>query len=93
MLRWGFKLKGSNRNTGFLVFVILLGAISGSLIGNLLGANVNGLQFLKNVYTIGTAKPLLLDLGVFSLSFGINFNINLMSIIGIIVAIILCRKF
>jgi hypothetical protein len=85
-------LRGSEKSIGFLIFVILLGAICGSLIGDLLGANINVLKFLRNIYTIGTSKPLTLDLKVLSLSFGINFNINLMSILGIILAIILYRK-
>lgn len=86
-------MRGSNKSSGLLVFVILLGSICGSLLGDMLGANIKALQFLKNVYSIGTAKPLTLDLRVLSLSFGINFNVNLMSILGIIVAIILYRKF
>lgn len=85
-------MRGSEKSIGFLIFVILLGAICGSLIGDLLGANINALKFLRNIYTIGTSKPLTLDLKVLSLSFGINFNINLMSILGIILAIILYRK-
>jgi hypothetical protein len=88
----GIRLKGTVRSTGILIFVILLGAICGSLIGDLLGANVKGLQFLKHGYSIGTSKPLTLDLKVLSLSFGINFNVNLMSILGIIMAIISYRK-
>jgi hypothetical protein len=85
-------LRGSEKSTGFWIFVIILGAIGGSLIGDLLGANIKALQFLKNIYSVGTAKPWTLDLKVLSLSFGINFNINLMSILGIILAIILYRK-
>jgi hypothetical protein len=86
------KLRGSEKSIGFLIFIILLGAICGSLLGDMLGTNIKALQFLKVIYSIGTNKPLALDLKVLSLSFGINFNINLMSIIGIILAIILHRK-
>lgn len=85
-------VRSTNKSTGFLIFIILLGGISGSLIGDLLGSSIKALQFLKNVYRIGTASPITLDLKVVSLSFGLNFNINLMAIIGIIVAIILYRK-
>lgn len=85
-------MKGSGKSTGFLIFVILLGAIFGSLIGDLLGTNIKALQFLKNVYSIGTSNPLTLNLKVLSLSFGINFNINLMSIFGIVLAIISYRR-
>jgi hypothetical protein len=90
--RWGYILRGSEKSTGFLIFIILLGAICGSLIGDLLGANIKALDFLKSIYSIGTSKPLTLDLKVLSLSFGINFNVNIMSILGIILAIILYRK-
>jgi len=86
-------LKGSNKSSAFFIFIVLLGSICGSLIGDLIGSNIKVLSFLKSVYFIGMNKPLVLDLKVISLSFAINFNINLMSIIGIIVAIILYRKF
>ncbi len=85
-------MRGSEKSTGFLIFVIFLGAICGSLVGDLLGVNIKALQFLKNIYAVGTPKPLTLDLKVLSLSFGINFNINLMSILGVIMAILLYRK-
>ncbi|MCM0648966.1 DUF4321 domain-containing protein [Clostridium swellfunianum] len=85
-------MRGSEKSNGFLIFVVLLGAIGGTLLGDVLGANVKALNFLRNAYSVGTAKPLTLDLKVLSLSFGINFSISLMSIIGIIVAIILYRK-
>jgi hypothetical protein len=72
---------------------MLIGAISGSLIGELLGENINALRFLKNTYTIGMSTPMLIDLKVLSVTFGLNFNVNIMSIIGIVLAIILYRKY
>jgi hypothetical protein len=72
---------------------MLIGAISGSLIGELLGQNINALSFLKNTYTIGMGTPMLIDLKVLSVTFGLNFNVNIMSIIGIVLAIILYRKY
>lgn len=85
-------MKGSSKSTGFLIFIIFLGAVFGSLIGDTLGSNIKSLGFLKNVYSIGTSKPLSLNLKVLSLSLGINFNVNLMTIFGIILAIILYRR-
>lgn len=85
-------MRSANKSTGFLIFVLLLGGIAGSLIGDFLGSNIRMLQFLRNVYKIGTSNPITLDLKVVSLSFGLNFNINLMAIIGLIVAIIFYRK-
>lgn len=85
-------MRGLDKSKGFFVFLILLGAISGSFIGDLIGTRIQALSFLKNMYSIGTLEPLSLNLKVLTISFGINFNVNLMSIFGIILAIILYRK-
>jgi hypothetical protein len=85
-------MRGSEKSKSFIFFIIILGAICGSLIGDLLGSNIKYLSVLKNGYNIGTKNPLVLDLKILSISFGINFSISLMTIIGIILAIILYRK-
>ncbi|MGH4118810.1 DUF4321 domain-containing protein [Clostridium sp.] len=86
-------MKSSEKKNSYFVFFMLIGAISGSLIGELLGQNINALAFLKNTYTIGMSTPMLIDLKVLSVTFGLNFNVNIMSIIGIVLAIILYRKY
>jgi len=86
-------LKSAEKKNSYFVFFILIGAISGSLIGELLGNNIGALNFLKSTYTIGMASPMLIDLKVLAITIGINFNINIMSIIGIVLAIILYRKY
>ncbi|MCB2292513.1 DUF4321 domain-containing protein [Clostridium algoriphilum] len=86
-------MKSAEKKSSYFIFFILLGAISGSFIGELLGDNMNALEFLKSTYTIGMSNPMLIDLKVLSITFGINFNINIMSIIGIILSIILYRKY
>ena len=86
-------MKSSEKKNSYFIFFMLLGAISGSLIGELLGQNINALGFLKNTYTIGMGTPMLIDLKVLSVTFGLNFNVNIMSIIGIVLAIILYRKY
>lgn len=85
-------MRGSEKSRGFLFFIILIGAICGSLIGDMLGSNIKYLSPLKSAYSIGTSRPLSIDLKILSISFGINFSISIMSIIGIILAIILYRK-
>ncbi|MCY6370753.1 DUF4321 domain-containing protein [Clostridium ganghwense] len=83
----------SSGKGGLLAFVILLGAISGNFIGDILGSSVKTLSFLKISYPIGTSSPFILNLKVIKLTFGINFNMNLMAIIGAILAMILYRKY
>ncbi|MCM8710362.1 DUF4321 domain-containing protein [Clostridium sp. SYSU_GA19001] len=85
-------MKGLDKSKGFFIFTVFLGAIGGSLLGDMLGTNIKFLHALKSVYSIGTSKPITLDLKVLSLSFGLNYNVNLMSIFGIVLAIILYRK-
>lgn len=85
-------MRGAEKGRSFLFLIIILGAICGSLIGDMLGNNLKYMSFLKNAYFIGTKNPLSIDLKILSISFGINFNISLMTIIGIILAIILYRK-
>lgn len=85
-------MKGTGKNVAFLCFLIVLGAIAGSLIGDALGNSFNILSFLKNSYQIGSGKPWLLSFKVVTITLGINFNVNIMTIIGIIMAIILYRR-
>lgn len=82
----------SNSKKGLLFLWIFLGAIAGSFIGDALGNSVKGLTFAKNAYAIGTSKPLVLDLKVMAVTFGVNFNVNVMTIIGVVMAIILYRR-
>ena len=86
-------MKSAERRNSYFIFFILIGAISGSFIGGLLGDNINALRFLKSTYTIGMASPMVIDFKVLALTFGMNFNINIMSIIGVVLAIILYRKY
>ena len=93
MLRWGYNVKGMVKAGGFRWFVIILGAVSGSILGDILGNNISQLSFLKAAYSIGTAAPLIVNLKIFVLTLGFNFNINIMTIIGTIMAIMLYRRY
>lgn len=81
------------KSKGMVLFIILLGAISGNFIGDILGNSVKTLSFLKITYPIGTSSPLVLNLKVVKLTLGIDFSMNLMGIVGIILAIVLYRKY
>lgn len=86
-------MKGAGKSRGFVCFFIFLGAICGSLIGDTVGNSFSFLSFFKNFYSIGTTEPIVLNLKVIVLTLGITFSINIMTIIGIIIAIILYRKY
>lgn len=75
------------------LFWILL--FSGIILGGLLGelaTQVSFLSWLGYGQTFGLTEPLLLDIGVVNLSFGIVFNLNVASIIGILLAVFAYRK-
>ncbi len=87
-------MKESGSFGKLFIFIVLIGAIAGTLIGDIAGSNFAILGFLKtSSYAFGTSAPITLNLRVITVTFGINFYINLMTIIGIIVAIILYRKY
>lgn len=86
-------MRGVEKGISFLWFIIFLGAVCGSLIGDILGTNLGILKFFKDSYAIGTSTPIVLNLKVMVLTLGLNFNINIMTIIGVIVAIILYRRY
>ncbi|MEG1255162.1 DUF4321 domain-containing protein [Clostridium sp.] len=81
------------RSTKEYIFITLLGAISGSFIGEFLGSTFAVLGFLGKTYFIGLKSPLIVDLKVLEITFGLGFGLNLMSIIGIVLAIVLYKKF
>lgn len=86
-------VRGAEKSISFLWFVIFLGAVCGSLIGDILGDSLSILSFLKNSYSVGTSTPIVLNLKIMVLTLGLNFNINIMTIIGVIMAIILYRRY
>lgn len=76
-----------------LAVYIVLGAMIGSLIGELAGwilpAGVVKDFFLKNI-TVGI-DPTLLNLNVFTFTFGFTFLLNIAGLIGIFTAVYLLR--
>ncbi len=81
-----------DKSTLVLIIFILCGLVIGGLIGQLT-QGVSFLSWLSYGQTFGIADPVTLDLGVVKLTFGIMFNINISSIIGIIIAVFIYRKF
>lgn len=80
-----------NKNTWICILFILAGLVIGGLIGKL-AANIDFLWWLSYGQEFGLSEPLVLDLNVFSITFGATVNINIASILGVIISIFIYRK-
>ncbi len=79
------------KNIWILIVFILSGIVVGGLLGNLAG-RVDFLWWLSYGETFGLSEPITLDLQVIQLTFGLMFEINISSIIGMVLAIFIYKK-
>lgn len=79
------------KNIWVLLVFLLAGLVVGGLLGKL-ASEVSWLWWLSYGQSFGLENPIVLDLNVLKLTFGIVFNINVASIIGMILAIFIYRK-
>ena len=83
------------RGVAVLVLVIVAGLVVGSLIGELLGSLVPpgwGQDLLTRGPTIGLTSPATLDLRFLAVTFGLVFKVNLVGVIGIVIAALAYRR-
>jgi hypothetical protein len=78
-----------------LLVVLLLGALIGSVLGEVIGSLAPG-GYLEAVFSKGIhpgiTPPLVLDLKVLTLTLGVTMKINLASLVGIVLALLLYKK-
>ena len=79
------------KNIWILLIVILSGLVVGGLLGNL-ASSVSWLEWLAYGQSFGLSNPIVLDLNILQLTFGLMININIASIIGMVLAIFIYRK-
>ncbi len=79
------------RNSWILLLFLLAGIVLGGLIGELAG-KIDFLWWLGYGQTFGLTEPLVLNLEVVTLTFALQFKINIASIVGVALAIFLYRK-
>jgi hypothetical protein len=79
------------KNFWILLILLLSGIVVGGLLGEL-AKQVNYLWWLGYGQEFGIYEPLALDLGILKLTFGLVMRINIASILGMVVAIIVYRK-
>ncbi len=79
------------KNIWILIVFILCGIVVGGLLGEL-ASNVDFLWWLSYGQEFGLSDPIVLNLQVITITFGLMFKINIASIIGMILAIFIYRK-
>lgn len=79
------------KNIWILLVFVLSGLVIGGLLGDLAG-QVDFLWWLGYGQDFGLSAPIELDLSILQISFGLMFKINIASIVGLIIAILVYRK-
>ena len=80
------------RNKNFWILLILL--LSGIVLGGFLGSLAEGISWLSWLnfgQSFGLDSPLILNLGVLIITFGLTIKITMASIIGVAVALLIFR--
>ena len=81
----------SSQNIWVLLLLMLAGVVLGGFIGNALGG-ISFLGWLNYGSNFGLSSPLVLDLGVLTLQFGLTIRFTIAGIIGIVLAFFIYRK-
>ena len=84
-----------HRSLGVLLLAIVVGLVFGSLVGELLAQFLLS-PWLKDVLTrgpmLGLTPPMTLDLRLLAVTFGIVFKVNVVGVLGIVVALLIIRR-
>lgn len=84
-------MKGAgSKNSWALFLLILSGIVLGGFIGELT-QGVSALSWLSYGQVFGLAEPIVLNLGIMILTFGLSIKINIASILGVVIAIFIYR--
>lgn len=81
-------MRSAKKNAWILLLLVICGVIIGGFLGELLGKYI---PILKFGYNLGIS-PHTYDLRVIKLTFGLTFNINMFTILGIIIAIMFYKN-
>lgn len=84
-------MKGTGSKNAWSLFLLLLtGIVLGGFIG-MLAEGTSALSWLAYGQSFGLEEPIVLNLGILVLTFGLSIKITIASIIGMILAIIIYR--
>lgn len=88
-------MAGAQRRVGLVVLVLLVGSIIGSFLGELVGSFLSP-GWLQNLLTkgptVGLTNPATLDLQFLSVSLGLALKVNLVAVLGLILAAVALRR-
>lgn len=79
-----------NRNFWILLLLLMTGIVLGGFIGSL-AAGIPWLSWLNFGQSFGLDSPLVLDLGMLVITFGLSVRITMASIIGVAAALLVYR--
>ena len=80
----------AGKNNWALFLLILSGIVLGGFIGNL-ASGVSGLSWLGYGQTFGLTSPIIFDIGIMVITFGMSIKITIASIIGVLLAVLIYR--
>jgi hypothetical protein len=78
------------KNNWALFLLLLAGIVLGGFIG-MLTEGVSALSWLNYGQSFGLTSPVIFDIGVLVLTFGLTIHISIASIIGVLIAIVIYR--
>ncbi len=82
--------KMGSKNGWVLLLLMLAGIVLGGLVATLT-QNVTGLSWLSYGQSFGLDSPIVLNLGIVVLTFGLTIKITIASILGLVIAGIIYR--
>lgn len=85
----------AQRGVGVVVLVVLAGLVVGSLLGELIGSLLPAgwaQELFTRGPTIGLTPPATLDLRFLTVTFGLAVKVNLVGIVGIVLAALALRR-
>jgi hypothetical protein len=85
----------AQRGLGLVLLVLLAGLVIGSLLGELLGRALPA-GWVQDLFTggptIGITAPVTVDFRLLWLTFGLAFKVNVVGVLGIIIAAVTFRR-
>ncbi len=82
-------MRGKGRSISLLLLLLIVGIVLGGIIGYLLSDKI---PFLSYSYAIGLKNPIHLDLNVIDLTFGLMIDVNVASVIGLLLALLIYKR-